>query len=234
MGLCWTQWIHTRFLKPGDSCPSILGNFLISWVNFLQLFSLLFLSKNALILDFLLFFSNLPTWSFALSRKLYLEFVYTYSCLLALFLFLPIGFTSLFALISVFHIRDFADPGNSWYPLMNKTKKLTGSFVNTKACQLWTSLWEGLEGLCWERPIVAVFGLFLLGWSDCLKKSLMMAGHGERGWGQSCYGGLCIHYEYVYFILAFSPFLSRDCLQVNTCPVKKCVVALWCGVGDWI
>lgn len=126
-------------------------------------------------------------------------------------------------------------PGNSWYALMNKTKKLTGSFVNTKACQLWTSLWEGLEGLCWERPIVTVLGLFLLGWSDCLKNSLpMMAGHGERVWGRSCYGGLCIHYEYVYFILAFSPFLSRDCLQVNTCPVKKCVVALWCGVGDWI
>lgn len=180
MGLCWAQWIHTRFLKPGDSRPSVLGNFLDlfhEWISCSYFHCSPFL-KMPLLWTFA-FFSNLPARSFALSRKFYLEFVYTCSCLLlALCLFLPVGFTSLLWSLS-FTLETSQIPGNS-YPLMNKTKKLTGSFVNRKACQLWTSLWESLDGLCWGRPIVNVFGLFLLGWSDCLEKSLMVAGEGLR------------------------------------------------------
>lgn len=149
MGLCWAQWIHTRFLKPGDSRPSVLGNFLDlfhEWISCSYFHCSPFLKMP--LLWIFAFFSNLPARSFALSRKFYLEFVYTCSCLLlALCLFLPVGFTSLLSSLS-FTLETSQIPGNS-YPLMNKTKKLTGSFVNRKHANFelhFGKVWMGSVG----------------------------------------------------------------------------------------
>lgn len=170
-------------------------------------------------------FADLVSCSFT---RLYLEFVYTYSCLFALFLFLPVG------LISVFHIKRLRRSLvildiRSWIRLK----------ADRKFCKH-----EGMPALNFT---LGRSGWALLGKTYChclwafssgLVRLSREESHDGWPWGEGLRPELLwwslFIMSMVYFILVFSPFLSRDCLQVNTCPFKKCVVALWCGVGGWI